>query len=224
MGDDVTKQLVAQLDRVIENFHQLEQIYGGGLAKASLSEINRILTLGCASVERIAGRGSVYMKQVDRCLSSDYWDGGRLEMIIGVLKSLRADINDGYIQSVEELIHGELFSDFLEMANHLVENGYKDAAAVIACSTLEEHLRQMCKWHKISTEVTSGSKVRRKKADAMNAELAGMSAYSKLDLKNVTAWLDLRNKAAHGEYSDYTKDQVVLMIQGIRDFITRNPA
>ncbi len=60
MGDDITKQLVAQLDRVMEDFHQLERDYGDELGDASLSEIHRVLTLGCASVERIAGRDSVY--------------------------------------------------------------------------------------------------------------------------------------------------------------------
>ena len=38
------------------------------------------------------------------------------------------------------------------------------------------------------------------------------------------AWNDTRNKAAHGKYSEYTKDQVALLIQSVRDFITRNPA
>lgn len=58
----------------------------------------------------------------------------------------------------------------------------------------------------------------------MNADLAGANVYSKLDQKNVTAWLDLRNKAAHGKYGEYTKEQVALLIQSVRDFITRNPA
>ena len=48
--------------------------------------------------------------------------------------------------------------------------------------------------------------------------------YSKLDQKNVTAWLDLRNKAAHGHYDQYESAQVGLLISGFRDFITRNPA
>jgi hypothetical protein len=46
----------------------------------------------------------------------------------------------------------------------------------------------------------------------------------KMDQKNVTAWLDLRNKAAHGHYEQYQKEQVALLISGVRDFITRNPA
>ena len=58
----------------------------------------------------------------------------------------------------------------------------------------------------------------------MNSDLAGTQAYSKLDQKSVTAWLDLRNKAAHGEYGKYRSEQVALLNQGVRDFISRNPA
>jgi hypothetical protein len=60
--------------------------------------------------------------------------------------------------------------------------------------------------------------------DRLNADLAGGNVYSKLDQKNVTAWLDLRNKAAHGEYDRYSAPQVGLLISSVRNFITRNPA
>jgi hypothetical protein len=63
-----------------------------------------------------------------------------------------------------------------------------------------------------------------KKADLLNSELAAAGAYSKLDQKSITSWLDLRNKAAHGKYSEYTKEQVVLTLQGVRDFMVRYPA
>ncbi|AIY39887.1 hypothetical protein LT85_0727 [Collimonas arenae] len=43
-----------------------------------------------------------------------------------------------------------------------------------------------------------------------------------LDQKSVTAWLDLRNKAAHGKYSEYTKEQVEVMCQGVVNFMARN--
>jgi hypothetical protein len=72
-----------------------------------------------------------------------------------------------------------------------------------------------------------GARFRRmnpKKADTMNAELTKAMAYTKLDQKNVTAWLGLRNDAAHGNYNAYDKNQVVLLISSIRDFISRNPA
>ena len=45
--------------------------------------------------------------------------------------------------------------------------------------------------------------------------------YTVSEQKQVTAWLDLRNKAAHGKYSEYVKQQVGLMLDGVRDFIFR---
>ena len=72
--------------------------------------------------------------------------------------------------------------------------------------------------------MTSAGSTVPKKADRLNAELAAADVYSKLDQKNVIAWLDLRNKAAHGRYPEYGLPQVNLQIAGIRDFITRNPA
>lgn len=58
----------------------------------------------------------------------------------------------------------------------------------------------------------------------MNSDLAKADIYSKLDQKNITAWLDLRNKAAHGQYDQYDDAQVKLLIDNIRNFIIRIPA
>ena len=109
---------------------------------------------------------------------------------------------------------------FIEMAKQLAKSGYKDAAAVICGSTLESHLRELCKKYGIATEVGG----RPKKADRMNAELAKATAYSALDQKIVTAWLGLRNEAAHGEYSVYDEKQVDDLISGAEHFIARTPA
>jgi hypothetical protein len=63
-----------------------------------------------------------------------------------------------------------------------------------------------------------------KKADTMNADLVKAGAYSRLDQKNVTAWLGLRNDAAHGNYGAYDGAQVALLVSSIRDFLSRTPA
>ena len=110
------------------------------------------------------------------------------------------------------------------MSQHLLNEGYKDAAAVIAGSSLDAHLRQLCERSGIGSVVSSGGTTTYKKADRLNSDLAAANIYSKLDQKNVTAWLNLRNKAAHGRYAEYESPQVSLLISGIRDFITRNPA
>jgi uncharacterized protein YutE (UPF0331/DUF86 family) len=103
------------------------------------------------------------------------------------------------------------------MAEHLLQQGYKDPSAVLIGSVLEEHLRALCDGRGIPTVV--GGKP--KKADSMNAELAGVGVYNKLDQKNLTAWLDLRNKAAHGHYGEYSSEQVGNMLRGVQDFMTR---
>ncbi len=183
-------------------------------------QLNELQTRCIAVVERGAGPTSAYYRQVTGALSVKNHSWNHLAAQVGVVQSLLHDIQNGYLLSLEELIHGELFGDLLEMSDHLLTNGYKDAAAVIAGSTLESHLRQLCKKTSISTE-RSGKP---KKADAINSELTAAGAYSKLDQKNVTAWLGLRNDAAHGNYSAYDKNQVALLVSSVRDFVTRRPA
>ena len=124
--------------------------------------------------------------------------------------------------TVKGLIAAELFADFLEMADHLLEQGYKDPAAVIIGSVLEEHLRQLCSANSIPIEIENNKGVLiPKKADRLNSDLAKEGVYSKLDQKAVTMWLDLRNKAAHGKYDEYTSEQVTNMYSGITEFMAR---
>jgi len=182
---------------------------------------NEILTLLAATIARVSPSGSVYRQQADAAYTAYGRDNSHIITILtGVLRALKADYVAGRLQSVTELIHADLFSDFLEMAQHLQSEGYKDAAAVIAGSVLEGHLRKLCEKHGISVENNG----KPKKADALNSELASAGIYSKLSQKNVTAWLGLRNHAAHGQYAEYSKEQVSLLLQSISDFISQHTA
>ena len=58
----------------------------------------------------------------------------------------------------------------------------------------------------------------------MNAELAKKEVFNKTFQKQITAWLDLRNNAAHGKYDQYGEMEVKLMISGILNFIQLYPA
>lgn len=147
-----------------------------------------------------------------------------VELCLAVLSNIKNEINSGWIEkSVKGLVSAEIFSDFLDMAGHLLERGYKDPAAVIIGSTLEEHLRKLCNKHRIETERHNDNQSVPKKADSLNSDLAREGIINKLDQKSITAWLGLRNHAAHGEYEKYTKEQAAEMLQGVRSFITRNP-
>ena len=182
--------------------------------------VKQMQTRCLAAIERAAGRNSVYYEQARAILESRAHSWRHLAGLIGVADSLLHNIRAGYLKTLEELLRGEVFGDFLEMAQYLLDSGYKDAAAVVAGSTLEAHLKQLCKKSGIPVDVAG----KPKKADKINSELATQSAYSKLDQKNVTAWLSLRNSSAHGDFGAYDKGQVSLLISAVRDFITRVPA
>ena len=82
---------------------------------------------------------------------------------------------------------------------------------------LEDHLRSLCQGRGIPLQMSG----KPKKTDSMNNDLASADVYSKLDQKNVTAWLDLRNKAAHAQYGEYNHDQVQNLLIGVREFAAR---
>jgi hypothetical protein len=133
--------------------------------------------------------------------------------LTGVLRAVRAAYERGYLQTVQEIVHAELFADFLTMAEYLLEEGYKDPSAVIVGGVLEEHLRKLCAKNGIAVMNPTDGKAR--KSDALNADLAKQGVYDKLELKNVLSWLDLRNKAAHGEYDKYDRNHVNIMLRGV---------
>ncbi|WP_439488999.1 hypothetical protein [Algoriphagus sp.] len=58
----------------------------------------------------------------------------------GLLTSIKIELEKGWIKSVKNLISAEIFTDFLEMAEHLLDEKYEHPAAVMIGSVLEEHL------------------------------------------------------------------------------------
>jgi hypothetical protein len=214
-------EILKQIDAALDGYNKLRSPHGYGDFSDIPLEVTSAVTLMRDCIQRFAPPNSQYVHAMQEIVNEfSVGSGPGARRVFGVLAALRAAYASGYLTSVSELIHADLFSDFIQMAEYLLSEGYKDPAAVIIGSTLEEHLRQLCGKNGLPT-TTAGKP---KKADQLNADLANASVYSRLDLKSITSWLDLRNKAAHGKYSEYTKEQVGLMIQSIQDFMTRNPA
>ncbi len=171
-------------------------------------------------IKTIYDEENPYYKEFEE--HSKGYDPDDIKNGIALLKVIKNEIAGGWLVSVKELISAEIFSDFLEMGEYLLNQNYKDPAAVIFGSVLEEKLRQLAIINNIELEVVKDGKITYLKADAINSELARKAIYNKLDQKQITAFLDLRNKAAHGKYDEYNIDQVRLMQSGILEFISRN--
>ena len=170
-------------------------------------------------IDRTYGSGHPHQEQFQKSCRGHYRSNA--EAAIAILEAIAEEIAGGWLSSIKSLISAELFADFLEMSKHLLESGYKDPAAVMTGSVLEEHLRQLCNKHSVQFEDEKDGKQIARKADRLNAELAKINAYSKLDQKLVTAWLDLRNNAAHGKYEAFPAEQVTQMLAGVTEFMAR---
>ena len=213
------EEFLPQLDELLAEYNTVKRLNDGDrLSDAAVAASVQFITRVRAAVARMTRPNSPYARQCEETIGENAADGWKATQLLGVLGSLKADVQGGYLESASGLIRGELFADFLEMAEHLLEEGYKDPSAVIAGSALEAHLRALCESGGIDVEVDG----RYRKADALNADLARDEVYTKLDQKSVTSWLGLRNDAAHGNYANYTREQVTIMIAGIRDFVVRN--
>ena len=120
----IQEELVAQLDDLLGEF--------GALLKRSKyddasdlpeAEVGRFVSRAEAAIHRVAGRPSPYADQSDRVFKAGGYTGFLARSLAGILQSLRTDLAAGYVRSQRELLHAELFADFLEMAQHLPKRG-----------------------------------------------------------------------------------------------------
>ena len=188
----------------------------------ALKQAVEVLARARAEIERLSPMNSSYFSQLTAALEvcSPPWGKNALQCASAVLRALERDLREGKLIRFVELVHAEVFSDYLKMASYLLHEHYKDPAAVVAGSTLEVHLRNLCRKAGLPTEVKGNPKG----ATSLNSTLAAAKIYGSVEEANVTAWIRLRNKAAHGKYAEYTNQHVKGMIDGMRDFISRNPA
>lgn len=173
-------------------------------------------------IERVYGKDHSHFLQFTSKTDSYFFSDS--ERGISILEAIKDELCGGWLFEVKSLVAAELFSDFLDQAEHLLSQGYKDAAAVMIGSVLEEHLRQLCLRHSVEQSDLKDGKPVPRKADRINSELAKASVYTALDAKQITAWLGLRNDAAHGHYTGYSQEQVQNLLKGVIEFMVRVPS
>lgn len=219
MTSDTYQNYIKHLDSIITMFENAPKDSGWITESAAQG----VLARAESAIHKICNEDSPYRTRVKSILKQAGVESFKADLVVGIVRALKGELEDGYLNSFPELVRGELFKNFIDMAEHLLDEGFKDAAAVIAGSSLESHLRRLCIKHFIPVQRTANGATIHKKAEALNQEL-GKTAYSLFDQKQITTWLHLRNDAAHGNYSNYSEDQVARLIEWVRDFIVKNPA
>ena len=142
----------------------------------------------------------------------------QIETGISILKEIRFQVEHDFLFDLDTMVAGEIFTDFLDMAEHFLSLHYKEAPAVLIGGVLEERLRKMCTKHGLDILKPNGKP---KEAEALNTDLYAGKFISLNDKKNLTGYIGIRNSAAHMKPDEFTIDQVQIMLLGVREFIAR---
>jgi len=208
-------EIIAQLNSILDEHDHLSLIAKRASRSLDDNQKQMLSSRAVAAIRRISGHTSTYGLEIDRILAKYSHPYHNFDMVMGVLEAMRDDVKQGYLQNLISQVRAEIFSDFLEMGEHLLNENYKDAAAVIIGSVLEDSLRKLADSHGITTINDRGKSLT---IEPLNTELAKNKIYNKLVQKQITSWADLRNNAAHGRYSEYQKEEVKLMLLFVQQF------
>lgn len=221
-----------QVNNVVKNeIYSLVDLGANILQKASttenaikgedLAEVSSWVTRLGQLVKKLYGEKSQHYENFNSAIStkgfyvihSNWYD--HISQVQGIAQTVKHDFDNDLLTNIKGLLKAEIFADFLEIGEHLLNEGYKDAAAVTIGAVLEDGLRELCKKNELSIIKPNGKPLT---LESLNTELAKHETYSKLVQKQVTSWAHIRNKAAHGHYDEYDKSQVKMMLLFVQSF------
>ena len=145
----------------------------------------------------------------DKCKESNYY---ATERGLAILQAAKDDIAGGYLQKVTNLVSASVFSDFLEMAEHLLDNGHNDPAASLIGAVLENGLRRICESNDLVVKADDN-------ISSLNKKISDKNIYNRLQQREIEAWNKLRDYADHGHFNEYNTDKVRNMFSGVRSFL-----
>jgi len=142
---------------------------------------------------------------------------------ISFLKSIREDFEKEFFDSLYHKIETEICADYMEQAQTLINVGKTGKfehvpAAVLAGAVLEKSLKSLCK-SQFPPEPIINNHGRPLMLNALIESLKKRNVFNEIVAKQLRAWTDIRNKAAHGEFEDFNKFDVENMIRGIESFL-----
>ena len=127
----------------------------------------------------------------------------------GVFRSAKEDFEGGYVFNVDLRISGEVFGDFVVLAQQSLAEGYKDVAAVLASAALEDALKRYAKAEGLNIDNQSMPEV-------INAlKVKGLVSGPQKSLLN--AMPRIRNSAMHADWGKISE----LDVSSIIGFVER---
>ncbi len=130
--------------------------------------------------------------------------------LIGVLTAALDDLEHGFLDGQEFIVASEVFDSVLRQAKFLLEQGFKDVAAVLMRIVVEDALRRLSRQENLEDTGTMNT---------MNQGLWKANRYTQPQWNQVQAWITIGNKAAHGEFNQYDTEMVKRAIEDLERFL-----
>lgn len=168
-------------------------------------------------------QGNPLLHNIGSCFRSAEVDPRYVQRGLGVLTSIRDSLCAGILDDLEWSIATGVSGDYLDLAKQLLEEGRTDKfdhipAAVLAGAVLERHLQALCRRQNPPVPC-SGDSGKKLTLNPLIENLRNAGVFNEVKAKHLRAWADIRNRAAHGEFDAFSKEDVVLMVTGIGNFL-----
>jgi len=146
--------------------------------------------------------------------------------ICGVLKAAKENLDRGFLGDLRNQVEAELAADYMNQAEALLGEStmgqYSHVpAAVLAGAVLEKTLRDLCSQQQPPISVT-GPGGKAKTLNPLIDSLKKANVFNEAKAKQLRAWADLRNHAAHGRFAEFARGDVEQMIKGITTFVAEH--
>ena len=203
------QRLINEGDTILKKYGWSNGVRG---SHPSDLEYNKWYSSAKNLIGKACSEQGIHYKQIEDIYTLSKGNSYYMPGCLGVLESAYEDFKSGLLKDTKAMITAEVFTDFIEQAEYLLNEGYKLPAAVLMRGVLEDSLRTLCnKEAKISLPD-------KPKLDWMNTELVKAEIYNKNVQKQVTAWAGIGNSAAHMKIDEFSDIDVKNIISGIINF------
>jgi hypothetical protein len=219
-----TEKLITEVDELVqvaERVSRAASSSGSRPGHETVQDLASVAARGGQMIRKLYGEESQYARSWKQVLATNGFSNihsnhfQHVSELCGILKGVQHDLKSGMLADFKRLLQAEIFADFLEMAEHLLNTGYKDAAAVLLGAVLEDSLRKLATAVGVSTVAPNGKPMT---IDPLNVAIAKEGTYNPLVQKQITSWAGLRNDAAHGNFPNYDLEQVRQMLLFVQKF------
>ncbi|MCY4047699.1 MAG: hypothetical protein OXF42_06325 [Candidatus Dadabacteria bacterium] len=220
MSEVITKEITDILGTCEQLVKDASETYDL-LGPSRIQELVSITVRGGQLIEELYGSNSTFFRMFESVRKSptfsnmNEYNHENLDKLLGIFRAVESNIQSGMIADFRKLVQADIFADFLEMAEYLHKEKYKDASAVLIGATLEDSLRKLADANGIPIHNSDGKFLT---IDPLNVKLAKKNVYNALTQKQITSWASLRNDATHGHFDKYDSDQVKQMLLFVQKF------